>query len=87
MLEISRIIKNPRDFFTKIQAISSIVFVIIHFIIIAFNVWDPPETSLARAILFFGVPLILLSLYLTAIKKVFSLIVTVDAPEKSEYDP
>jgi signal transduction histidine kinase len=72
MKRINLITKDPRDFFVKIQAISSIVFVSFHFAAVFFNIWKPPETTFAKLILYFGVPLILLSLYLTAIRKIFS---------------
>ena len=71
MRKITRPIKDPRDFFIKLQSITSIVFVLSHFIAIKLNIWKPPETLLAEIILYCGVPLILFSLYFTGIKRIF----------------
>ena len=68
LLEIS---KDPRKIFASLQIAVSIPFVIAHWILVILGLWRPPETLLAKFTLYFSVPLISLSLYITFYRKLF----------------
>lgn len=64
-------IKNYRKIYEKIQIILSISAGILAFVALRFELWELPESIFGAAIMYIGVPLLLLSLYLTSIRKVF----------------
>lgn len=63
--------KNIRELYIKFQAAAAFVVVLVHWFVVLLNIWKPPETLPTKILLYFGVPLVLVSLYFTNVKKLF----------------
>jgi len=71
-ISILEVNKGSRALYLKLQVITALVVVVGHWVVVLLDVWKPPETPATQVLLYLGVPIVLISLYLINIKKIFS---------------
>lgn len=68
MLQIT---KGSRALYLRLQVITALIVVVAHWAVVLLDVWRPPKTLATQVLLYLGVPIVLISLYLINIKKIF----------------